>query len=359
MRYAYALAALATFTLSGAILAAPGPAPSLAEQARARSATLDREARAATLRGEQALRSAAALAARVQNAEAGLADTSTRLAALRAERARIASDLAARRLPTARLAAGLAAEARQPALLGLLRPGSLQDTVHLRAMMAALVPQIEARTAGIRRTLARAKVVERQTARLLAQQAAMRRDLMLRQRELAALAEAERLKARRASSAADREAERALLGAAGTRPPDRFAGGLDAKRASTPAPVAGAPRPYRLPVRGGWRFEDNGGLGVVLAPAPGALVVAPAAGRVSFAGPYEGYGAIVIVEHPGGWSSLVTGMATAGVATGQGVIAGSPIGRAPAADPQIGLELRRGAERVPVLQLLPPTRTPR
>ena len=75
-------------------------------------------------------------------------------------------------------------------------------------------------------------------------------------------------------------------------------------------------------------------------------MVAPGAGRVAYAGPYRGYGRIVIVEHANGWTSLVTGLGTLDVAVGQAVTAGSPLGLAPAQRGEVTLELRRGGEPV-------------
>ena len=82
-----------------------------------------------------------------------------------------------------------------------------------------------------------------------------------------------------------------------------------------PAAYGPPPSPYLLPVAGrtvsGFGAVEDVGTsnGITLAPRPGAQVVAPAAGRVAFAGPYRGYGRIVIIEHDGGWTSLVTGLA--------------------------------------------------
>jgi septal ring factor EnvC (AmiA/AmiB activator) len=82
-------------------------------------------------------------------------------------------------------------------------------------------------------------------------------------------------------------------------------------------------------------------IGLTLIPRRGAQIVAPAAGRVAFAGPYRGYGRIVIIEHEGGWTSLVTGMGRVDVAVGDELAANGPLGRAPRDSPEIGLELRR------------------
>jgi septal ring factor EnvC (AmiA/AmiB activator) len=53
---------------------------------------------------------------------------------------------------------------------------------------------------------------------------------------------------------------------------------------------------------------------------------------VAFAGAYPGYGQIVIVEHDGGWASLITGMARVDAQVGDRLVAGAPLalpGRAP------------------------------
>ena len=84
--------------------------------------------------------------------------------------------------------------------------------------------------------------------------------------------------------------------------------------------------------------------GIALVSRPGAQVVAPASGRVAFAGPYRGYGQIVIIEHAGGWTSLVTGIAQLDARVGQQLLAGSPLGVAGQGKPVLGLELRRNGE---------------
>ena len=329
-----------------------------AERARGRAAALDRQARAATLASERATIAAAALAARVEQAEATLAVADAELAGLRAARRSLDRRLASERAPVAQLLAGLQIQVRRPPLLTLFQPGSIEDTVHLRAVLAAVGPQIGARTASLRDSLERARDLERAATQTVARRRALQANLLARRSELAAVSAAERLKARRAAGAAGREAERAFAIAAQTRSLSTLVRRLDEageeRRAGngavqTPAPSprgsASGPAPYRLPVSGAaGPGRATGQLGVTLTARPGALVVAPGAGRIAFAGPYRGYGAIIIVEHAGGWTSLVTGLGSASVAVGQTVVAGSPIGQAPDAEPEIGLELRRNGQ---------------
>ena len=67
---------------------------------------------------------------------------------------------------------------------------------------------------------------------------------------------------------------------------------------------------------------------------------------MAFAGPYSGYGQIVVIEHAGEWTSLVTGLTRLDVRVGERVIAGSPIGLTGPGDPIVTLELRRDGEPI-------------
>jgi septal ring factor EnvC (AmiA/AmiB activator) len=141
------------------------------------------------------------------------------------------------------------------------------------------------------------------------------------------------------------------------RPAD-LAAPLPPETAPPPA-SAPPPRDFQLPVQGrtlvGFGARRESGLastGLTLAPARDAQVVAPARGRVAFAGEYRGFGRIVIIEHAGGWTSLVTGLARVEVAVGDSVIAGSPLGRASGGAQPVMIELRRDGEPVNPLQYI-------
>ncbi|MEL6238729.1 MAG: peptidoglycan DD-metalloendopeptidase family protein, partial [Pseudomonadota bacterium] len=123
--------------------------------------------------------------------------------------------------------------------------------------------------------------------------------------------------------------------------------GVPSSAAQAAAAATGAPARFQLPVQGrtitGFGERRESGLrskGLTLSPAPGAQIVAPAEGRIVFSGPYEGFGRIVIIEHPGGLTSLVTGLARVDVEVGDTVIGGAPLGVADGEGGAIGVELR-------------------
>ncbi len=66
--------------------------------------------------------------------------------------------------------------------------------------------------------------------------------------------------------------------------------------------------------------------GVRYRTGPGAVVVAPAAGDVAFAGRFRDYGLLLIVEHGDRYHSLLAGLGQAHVAAGDRVTAGDPVG---------------------------------
>jgi septal ring factor EnvC (AmiA/AmiB activator) len=83
------------------------------------------------------------------------------------------------------------------------------------------------------------------------------------------------------------------------------------------------------------------------------VVIAPAAGRVAYAGKFRDYGNIVIIDHGGGWTSLVSGLGTATVGVGESVAQGDMIGRAAAGDSRrVTVELRRRDRAVDMTALL-------
>lgn len=364
-------------------------ARALAEEKAAskRAAILERRAAQTTQAAERTAQEAAALAARIQHSELEIAAGEARLALIDRQRSVLRVRLASKQKPVARLTAALQNLARRPLALSVLQPGSLKDTVHLRAVLASTLPQVERRTADLRSEIARSRALQREARQALADLRTSEGQWTERRKELAVLEARQRLESREASGVAARESDRALALAEDAQDLDGLivrleaAGAMRQKLAGLPGPIlrpdrpaeaqviadapaapaqpSTAPADYQLPVMGrilsGFGAVSQSGLrseGISLAPRGLAQVVSPAAGRVAFAGPYRGYDRIVIIEHEGGWTSLVTGLARVDVAVGQNLLSGTPLGVAGPSRPVVTLELRRGAVPVNPLDYL-------
>ena len=69
--------------------------------------------------------------------------------------------------------------------------------------------------------------------------------------------------------------------------------------------------------------------GVSFLTSPGAQVVAPADGRVLFAGPYRKTGQVLILEMAGGYDLVLAGLGRVDVRSGDQLLAGEPVGKMP------------------------------
>jgi murein hydrolase activator len=84
--------------------------------------------------------------------------------------------------------------------------------------------------------------------------------------------------------------------------------------------------------------------GILIQTRPGATVLAPYDGQVIYRGPFRSYGEILIIQHGGGYHSVLAGLGRSDAAVGQWVLAGEPVGAM--GSPQDGkarlyVELRR------------------
>ena len=221
--------------------------------------------------------------------------------------------------------------ARRPPLLALTSDSSMEEFVRVRLLLDASLPVIRKRTAALSAELAEGQRLERAALATRQTSARSRDELAARRREFAqlearalqsaalsgsaavgigdvALARGEDIEklsgeAQRSLSAAQIAAEIAELGPAPARPA---------------VPEGPIPRPrlnYRLPadarvIEGLGEVNLSGvkSRGLTLATARGAQVLVPAAGIIRFAGPFRDYDGIVIIDHGGGWMSLIVNL---------------------------------------------------
>jgi len=343
-----------------------------------RAERLEAQAADATASADRTAAQAAAVAARIQQAEAAIAADQAQIALIDRQRAALRAEIARRQRPLMRLTGALQLMSRRPLAVALLRPGSIEDAVHLRALLETLLPEVSARTAALRTQIAQGRALQAQAQAAAHALRSEKGNLATKRATLTALETRQRLAARSVESSADREAERALalseqardlgslvttLDKAGAMAAElaRLPGpvlrpdnpGAGPAPADTPAPTpqgTAAPSGYMLPVAGRLVSGFAGSGGIAIATRADAQVVAPGAGRVAFAGPFRGYGQIVILTHDGDWTSLVTGLVRVDVAVGDVLVAGAPLGVMGPERPQLGLELRHGGAAVNPLE---------
>lgn len=82
--------------------------------------------------------------------------------------------------------------------------------------------------------------------------------------------------------------------------------------------------------------------GIMIKTRDNAQVISPFDGTVIFAGPFRGYGNLIIVEHGGGYLTLLAGLNNYDVELGQLLLAGEPVGQMPSGDDaKLYVELRK------------------
>jgi septal ring factor EnvC (AmiA/AmiB activator) len=340
--------------------------------AERRSETLRQEAASAENAADRLLAQRAALAAEIDAANAQIAAARARIAIIATEQKRQAAALGDASEPLLRLNALLQKMTAQPTALMLSQPGDRRDYIHLRATMSAIEPAINRRTVALRRQIAAQRELRAQELVAIRSLEGASKDLAKRRTALAKLENDNRDRATMLSADAALEYERAI--GQGERARD-LVERIDANRDSTQNAAALAeldvPQPrskttsnsksgaYILPVQGrilsGFGELNPTGYrerGIRLSVERGARIIAPAAGKITYAGRYRSFGNIIIIDHGGGWTTLVTNIAELGAARGDSVAQGALIGRAGSDAPEIMVELRRYGRTIDILALI-------
>src|SRR3546814_1205517 len=118
--------------------------------------------------------------------------------------------LAERQGPVIRLTAALQMMARRPPALALVQPGSLDDAVHVRALLASTLPVIRARTAALREEVEAGNQLRDQAALAKAALVDSRAELKAERVALARFEADQRLRSQNLIQSALFESDRAL-----------------------------------------------------------------------------------------------------------------------------------------------------
>jgi murein hydrolase activator len=322
-----------------------------AEQASAEAETARLEQAAATAHNEaDRLRAEEAAAARaIDAAEARItaADAQFRLAA--ADVAAQREHLAQQQRPVSSLLAGLAVMARRPPLLALADGRGSDDFVKVSVLLESTLPIIRQRTRALSDQLSEAQRLEAAALSARAELVRSRQELAGRRQQFAALeqraakrelaAGGQALNTGDVAIAAGEQVERLGIEQSSNRSARELASLLASESPAPPRPYAPAgpePKPpfaYALPVsapvvEGLGAVNDSGvrSRGMTFATGRGTPVAAPADGVVRFSGPFRDYDGILILDHGGGWISLIVNVSSE-LKVGDKVRLGDPLGR--------------------------------
>ena len=316
-----------------------------AETARLEKAAGDARNEAERLRAQQA---AAVQAIEAAEARITAADAQYRLAAtyVARHRARIAEE----QKPVSSLLAGLALMGQRPPLLALADRGSADEFVKVSVLLNSTLPVIRNRTRALSAQLAEGQRLEQVALKARGELVSSRQGLAARRQKFAKLerkalqqslaAGGQALGAGDVAIAAGEQAERIRSEETQSQSSRALATWLE-KEGATPtrpfAPSGPQPRPpfpYVLPVaapvvEGLGAVNDSGvrSRGISFDSPHGAAVAAPADAVVRFSGPFRAYDGIVILDHGGGWISLIVNVASP-LRVGDKVRLGDPLGRA-------------------------------
>jgi len=292
-----------------------------------------------------------AAAKNVQDREDELAKLEKRLAALQSlEQEKTAALTAHQGDMTTLLGAlqRLSVEPRETLILGWRSP---LDTVVTAQLLGFAVPPIEEKARRLRGELddiaqLRAQALRQrqditqatltlQTARTSLEQLVAIKAGLRQTTDAERAAAAERVRSLTAQADDLRELLAALPPAA-TPQPNESAGLITALRLEPPKDLKTFPTTavgVTPPVRGVLvshfgEKESDGSVseGVMFETLPEAQIVAPHDGQIVFRGPFRGYGQILIMEHRGGYHTLLCGLGRVDVVVGQWLLAGEPVG---------------------------------
>ena len=252
--------------------------------------------------------------------------------------------------PVASLLAGVALMGERPPLLALIDEGSIDGLVETRILLDSTLPVIRSRSRAYATRLASAERAVTQARAAQTELGASRAALEKGRADFATIEQQLLERSSRAGAAAIEASDRVLAsGEASERALGDYRGSgsiralastwasgpeMPPRPGSADGPMFRAPFAYRLPasaaVTQGMGDIDRTGIrarGLTLATSRGAALEAPGAGTVRFAGPFRGLDGVLIIDHGGGWKTMLVNVSTQ-VRRGQRVAIGERVGRA-------------------------------
>ena len=341
------------------------PLDAALKQALAQTARLEQAASKARNEADRLHAEQAAAAQGIEAAEARISAAEARLRLASAYVSAHRQQLATEQRPVSALLAGLATMAQRPPILVLADRGGTDELVKVRLLLDSTLPVIRSRTGRISAELAQGQRLRQAALTARGELSKSRNELVQRRQRYAALEQKAVQQALAStgqaigtgdlSMAAGESVERLREQQADSQSIRRVAAVLAGE---APAPLSpfrpegtqpSTPFTYQLPaaapiVEGMGSVNDSGVIsrGIALATGRGTPLSAPADGTIKFAGPYRDYDGVLIIDHGGGWLTLIVNAAST-LHAGDKVRLGDDIGRALG---PLQVELSRNGRRI-------------
>lgn len=237
-----------------------------------------------------------------------------------------------------------------PHLLLVSRP---IDAARTSLIMKSVIPALNTQSGAMKSQVEEIEKIEEQITGQLKETAEEHKKISKQEKEMNALLEQRQDNYKKTESARkDQEAEVARLAKEAKNLDDLI---LKINKTSKSKGKSALPSGMILPVVGDvytafGETDDLGAIskGITFAVRNNARVTTPLSGKVRFAGPFQKYKQILIIEHSGGYHSLIAGLGRIDTVVGASLAAGAPVGKA-AGDgdtPRIYYEFRQDGNPV-------------
>ena len=246
----------------------------------------------------------------------------------------------------------------------LAQPLEPQDTLRSALLLREAVPRLEYSTEGLRKDLTKIASLTTAIRAQYAQIKTMAKRLESKRRNMNVLIQKKTKLQSTFASESTRAKEKASSLARQASDLKDLLARLDAESARQRKlhNTMGIPTGAFMAARGNIPFPVKGNIikkygemtdsglsskGITIKTRPNAQVISPYDGTVLFAGPFRGYGELLIIEHGDGYHTLLAGIGRLYTSVGQSLLAGEPVGIMVAdSNPSLYIEIRKNGQPV-------------
>ncbi|CCZ22269.1 membrane-bound metallopeptidase putative [Acetobacter sp. CAG:977] len=303
-------------------------------------------------------------ASSIQEQEESLGRLEEKLKEFEDQQAFMKNRLEVRKMQRVKVLAALQNLAWKPTEALLAQPLEPQDTLRSALLLREAVPRLEYSTEGLRKDLTKIASLTTAIRAQYAQIKTMAKRLESKRRNMNALIQKKTKLQSTFASESTRAKEKASSLARQASDLKDLLARLDAESARQRKlhNTMGIPTGAFMAARGNIPFPVKGNIikkfgemtdsglsskGITIKTRPNAQVISPYDGTVLFAGPFRGYGELLIIEHGDGYHTLLAGIGRLDTSVGQSLLAGEPVGIMVAdSNPSLYIEIRKNGQPV-------------